>query len=74
VIDEPRQFGSQHLFSLEKCPLWIVGQPSPLLGHPVEIEEGMPAPNASAMPIAFGDFKAGYLINDRIGTRILRDP
>lgn len=26
------------------------------------------------MPIAFGDFRAGYLINDRIGTRVLRDP
>jgi HK97 family phage major capsid protein len=52
----------------------IVGQPSTLLGRPVEIDEGMPAPNASAMPIAIGDFKAGYLINDRIGTRILRDP
>ena len=25
-------------------------------------------------PIAFGDFQAGYLINDRIGTRVLRDP
>lgn len=26
------------------------------------------------MPIAFGDWKAGCLINDRIGTRVLRDP
>ncbi len=26
------------------------------------------------MPVAFGDFRAGYLINDRIGTRVLRDP
>ena len=24
--------------------------------------------------IAFGDFTAGYLINDRLGTRVLRDP
>ena len=24
--------------------------------------------------MAFGDFRAGYLINDRLGTRILRDP
>jgi HK97 family phage major capsid protein len=52
----------------------IVGQPSTLLGRPVEIDEGMPGPDAEAMPIAFGDFRAGYLINDRIGTRILRDP
>lgn len=52
----------------------IAGQPSTLLGRPVEIDEGMPGPVAGAMPIAFGDFRAGYLINDRIGTRILRDP
>ena len=52
----------------------IVGQPSTLLGRPVEIDEAMPAPTAGLMPIAFGDFKAGYLINDRIGTRVLRDP
>ena len=34
----------------------------------------MPAPTAGSLPIAFGDFKAGYVINDRLGTRILRDP
>lgn len=52
----------------------IVGQPATLLGRPVEIDEGMAGPVAGALAIAFGDFKAGYLINDRIGTRILRDP
>jgi len=34
----------------------------------------MPAPTAGNLAIAFGNFKAGYLINDRIGSRILRDP
>lgn len=52
----------------------IVGQPSTLLGRPVEIDEGMPGPVAGAPAIAFGDFKAGYLINDRLGMRVLRDP
>ncbi len=52
----------------------IVGQPATLLGRPVEIDEGMPAPTAGNLAIALGDFQAGYLINDRIGTRILRDP
>ncbi|MFL0412936.1 phage major capsid protein [uncultured Sphingomonas sp.] len=59
-------------------PIWreslIVGQPATLLGRPVEIDEGMPAPTAGNLAIAFGDFRAGYLINDRIGTRVLRDP
>lgn len=52
----------------------VAGTPATLLGRPVEIDEGMPAPTAGNLAIAFGDFKAGYLINDRIGTRILRDP
>lgn len=35
-----------------------------------------PTPNiaADAKAIAFGNFKRGYTIVDRIGTRILRDP
>lgn len=52
----------------------LIGQPATLLGYPVEFDENMPAATAGLTPIAFGDFKAGYLINDRIGTRILRDP
>ncbi|WRP29759.1 phage major capsid protein [Sphingomonas sp. LY54] len=40
----------------------------------VRIHEGMAGPDGSPIPMAFGDFKAGYLINDRIGTRVLRDP
>jgi HK97 family phage major capsid protein len=53
----------------------IVGQPSTLFGRPVEIDEGMPAPGVVGnLPIAFGDFRAGYLVNDRIGIRVLRDP
>lgn len=52
----------------------IAGQPSTLLGRPVEIDEGMAAPTAGNLAIAFGDFRAGYLVNDRIGTRVLRDP
>lgn len=59
-------------------PIWqqslLVGQPDTLLGRPVEIDEGMPAPSAGNLAIAFGDFKLGYLVNDRIGVRILRDP
>lgn len=50
------------------------GQPATLLGYPVEIDEQMPDIAANALPIAFGDFARGYLINDRIGTSILRDP
>jgi HK97 family phage major capsid protein len=50
------------------------GQPATLLGRPVEFDENMPDMVAGAIPIAFGDFKKGYLINDRKGLRVLRDP
>ena len=29
---------------------------------------------ANAFPVAFGDFQRGYLIVDRMGVRVLRDP
>lgn len=50
------------------------GLPSSLLGRPVEICEDMPGIDANKFAIAFGDFSRGYLIVDRIGVRVLRDP
>ena len=35
---------------------------------------GMPDVAANSTPIVFGDFKRGYLIVDRTGVRVLRDP
>ncbi len=49
----------------------IVGQ---LLGHGVVTDDYMPDLGANAFPVAFGDFQRGYLIVDRRGTTILRDP
>lgn len=53
---------------------FLIGQPATLLGRPVEIDENMPNMTTGAYPIVYGDFKAGYLINDRTGIRVLRDP
>lgn len=50
------------------------GQPASLLGYPVEFSEDMPDIAANAFPVAFGDFQEGYIIVDRTGVRILRDP
>jgi HK97 family phage major capsid protein len=36
--------------------------------------ESMPDIAANAFAIAFGDFKRGYLVVDRAGVRVLRDP
>jgi HK97 family phage major capsid protein len=52
----------------------VADEPATLLGRPVTIDEAMPDIGGDALPIAFGDFQRGYLINDRIGTRVLRDP
>ncbi|HXF53397.1 MAG TPA: phage major capsid protein [Hyphomicrobiaceae bacterium] len=50
------------------------GEPPMLLGHPVAEAEDMPAIAADSYSIAFGDFRRGYLIVDRVGIRVLRDP
>lgn len=52
----------------------VDGQPSRLLGYPVVEAEDMPDIGAGNFPIAFGNFKAGYLIAERTATTILRDP
>ncbi|MEZ3140587.1 phage major capsid protein [Citrobacter braakii] len=51
-----------------------LGQPSSLVGYGVAENEQMPDIAADAKAIAFGNFRRGYTIVDRIGTRILRDP
>lgn len=52
----------------------IEGVEHPLLGYPVEIDEGMDdIAGAGNVPIAFGDFRQGYVIVDRQGVRINRD-
>lgn len=55
-------------------PSLQAGQPSTLAGYPVTEMPDMPDVAAGALPIAFGDFRRGYLIVDRVGVRVLRDP
>ena len=50
------------------------GQPDTLLGYPVVEAEDMPDVAADSLSIAFGNFRAGYLIAERTETQILRDP
>ena len=49
------------------------GTPS-LMGFPVIESEDMPAIATDSFSLAFGDFQRGYLVVDRVGMRILRDP
>ncbi len=55
-------------------PSYQVGQPSTLLGAPIVDVPDMPNVAAGALPILFGDMKETYLVIDRIGFRVLRDP
>ena len=55
-------------------PGLVENQPDRLLGYPVVEAQDMPDVAANAYPIAFGNFRAGYLIADRSATAILRDP
>lgn len=50
------------------------GQAPTLMGFPVAESEDMPDIGADSLSIAFGDFRRGYLIVDRVGIRVLRDP
>jgi HK97 family phage major capsid protein len=55
-------------------PGLAAGQPSTILGYSVTEAEDMPALATNSLSVAFGDFKRGYAIVDRFGTRTLRDP
>lgn len=54
-------------------PALTAGQPSTFMGFEITEAEDMPAVAANAFPLAFGDFKEGYLIADRVGMRMTRD-
>lgn len=51
-----------------------LGQSASLMGFPVTEAEDMPDIATDETAIAFGDFAAGYLVVDRTGVRVLRDP
>ncbi|MCD2164289.1 phage major capsid protein [Comamonas koreensis] len=55
-------------------PSYVAGQPATLAGFAVTEVPDMPDVAANANAVMFGDFKQGYLIVDRIGVRVLRDP
>jgi HK97 family phage major capsid protein len=50
------------------------GAPDTILGKPVEIDDNVDSIGAGKFPVFFGNFKRAYLIIDRLGTRVLRDP
>ncbi len=55
-------------------PSMQLGTPQTLLGYPLTEVPDMPDIAAGAIPFMFGDFQRGYLVVDRMGIRVLRDP
>lgn len=55
-------------------PSYAAGAPATLGGYPITEMAGMPDIGANTLPILFGDFKKGYLVVDRKGTALMRDP
>jgi hypothetical protein len=53
-----------HMFQ----PSLAAGQPATLLGYPLIEAEDMPDIAANSLSIAFGNFKAGYVIAERNAT------
>lgn len=56
------------------APPATAGGAASLLGFPLVEAEDMPDVAADSFSIAFGDFRRGYLVVDRAGVRVLRDP
>ena len=54
-------------------PTFVAGQPASLLGYPITEMPAMPM-TTGAIPVLFGDIRRGYIILDRVGVRVLRDP
>jgi hypothetical protein len=54
-------------------PALTAGQPATFVNYGITEAEDMPAVAANSFPLAFGDFREGYLIADRVGMRMTRD-
>lgn len=50
------------------------GLPFQILGKPVSLADDMPAVADQALPVAYGNFPAAYVIIDRLGVTVLIDP
>ena len=55
-------------------PPVIAGGKASLMTFPVIEAEDMPDVAANSLSVAFGDFNRGYLVVDRTGVSVLRDP
>jgi HK97 family phage major capsid protein len=78
VMNRRTQAALRKLKDSEGNYLWLppaqAGGAATVLGFPVSEAEDMPDIASGALAVAFGDFRRGYLVLDRLGVRVLRDP
>jgi HK97 family phage major capsid protein len=55
-------------------PSMVAGVPGTLLGYPVVTAEDMPDISSGSFSVAFGDWKRGCTVADRVGIQMLRNP
>lgn len=55
-------------------PSYVAGEPPTLAGYPVVEVAGMPTIATGNVVALFGNMEQTYLVIDRLGTRVLRDP
>ncbi len=55
-------------------PSFALGQPATLAGEAIVTVPGMPTIAAGAIAALYGDMEETYLVVDRVGIRVLRDP
>jgi HK97 family phage major capsid protein len=55
-------------------PAFIAGQPSMIISIPVRMSPSMPTIAAGSLSVALADWKEAYLIVDRLGITVQRDP
>jgi HK97 family phage major capsid protein len=66
-----KDYQGRYVFNPTTAP----GVEDTILGYPVtEAEDMADYTTANSLAMAFGDFKRGYIIVDRVGTRVIRDP
>ncbi|MCB1489321.1 MAG: phage major capsid protein, partial [Bauldia sp.] len=78
VMNRKTQGAVRKLKDVDGNYIWQPGsQPggaATLMNFPIVDAEDMPDIGTDKFAIAFGDFRRGYLVVDRIGVRVLRDP
>jgi HK97 family phage major capsid protein len=78
VMNRKTQAAIRKMKDTEGNYLWLPpatpGAKAMMMGFPVVEAEDMPDIATNSTSIAFGDFQRGYLVVDRAGVQVLRDP